>query len=120
MRSDVACMYDELKKVPGIDRVKVGAYEWQGWVYPYLEYRAPPGPDGFRLTVRYVAEQACTNVPNYSTENFDCVPHPGRYSFTALLPGVHAEGTELDYGGTLAVATRWRETCRVDTIAITV
>jgi hypothetical protein len=114
MRSDVACMYDELKKVPGIDRVKTGAFEWQGWVYPYLEYRAAPDANGFRPIVRFVAEQDCKIEPNYSTENFDCVPHPGPYGFTAGLSGLSAEGTEPNDGGTTTVEERWRARCRVD------
>jgi len=119
MRDDVACMIDVLNNMPGIDRVKQGAFEWQGWVYPFLEYRAAPRPDGYRLVVRFVAEQACTNVVNDDgTEGFHCVPHPGPYGFTAMLSGMSAEGTEPDDGGAPAIEKRWRAKCGVDAMSL--
>jgi hypothetical protein len=115
MRDDAQCMYAVLRKVHGIDQVKLGAFESQGWVYPYLEYRAAPAPDGYRLIVRYEAGQSCTNVADEDgTEDFQCVPHRGAYGFTAALSGLYAEGTEPYDGGTPTIEKRWRAECRVD------
>jgi hypothetical protein len=114
MRSDVACMYNELEKVPGIDRVKLGAVERQGWVYPYLEYRAAPDTGGYRPIIRFAAEQDCANELNYSTENFNCMPRPGPYGFVIGLSGLTAVGMEPNDWGTSAIEERWRARCHVD------
>lgn len=120
MREDVACMYAVLQKMPGIDHVKLGAVEWEGWVYPYLEFRARPDRHGNRNFVHYEARPACTDVINGDgTEGFHCAPHAGPYSFMTLLPGVFADNEPgPDDWGTSAIEKRWKAECRVEVWAV--
>lgn len=100
LRRDAECMLSVLKKVRGIDRVKLGISGSDGWAHPYLEYRAAPAR-GHRATIRFDVSKPDAGASS-------------AYQFGIVLPGLFG-GNETgppDYG-TGAISRRWKAECGV-------
>src|SRR3569833_942187 len=100
LRRDAVCMLSVLKKERGIERAKLGTSDSDGWVHPYLEYRAAPAR-GRRETIRFNVSKSDTRIGE-------------PYRFEIVPPGIFG-GNETgppDYG-TGIIGKRWEAECGV-------
>ena len=106
LRKNAECMFRVLRTVPGIDHVRLGVENDQNWLHPYLEYRAKADERGFRPTMRYNAERACTadNRHNWCSR------------FVVLLSGLTSPGKEPSDWGTRDINKKWKSACGVTAV----
>ncbi len=78
------CMYGVLKKEPGFEKAKLGVYESEGFVLPYIQYLSPADKLGRRITVSFGAEVSCATL----NRSYNCCADKDRYCFLALLNGL--------------------------------
>ena len=105
MRKDAQCMFGVLKRTPGIDQVKLGAWKRDAWVYPYLEYRSASDKQGYRQFVRFAPISPCSSEDRVK----GCVPY-----FDTVMSGLMPAGRAPEDWGASAIIDRWKSQCRVD------
>lgn len=109
------CMYGILKKEPGFEKTKLGMYESEGFLLPYIQYLSPPDGLGRRITVTFGAEASCTAL----NRSYNCCMEKDRYCFTALLNGLSSTSDPGPPDGDANVLIRkWNAACNVSATAI--
>ena len=105
LREVSKCMFRVLRATPGVDHAQLGVSDSDGWVHPYLEYRAK-AEQGSRPTIRF---DAVKQDPSDSAS----------YVFLTLLVGLvpPGEARPPDHG-TGALIRRWRTECGANVNAL--
>jgi hypothetical protein len=108
------CMYGVVKNEPGFGQAKLGTFENEGLVLPYVQYLAPTDRRGGRITVSFAAEAPCAAVHR----GYNCCPE-NNYCFWTRLGGLFAttEPGPPD-GGTGVLIPKWKARCGVDANAL--